>query len=114
MRNRIESYKFGRMVINGKKYNSDILVFQDKIIEWWRKEGHVVNIEDIEKILEVKPEILVIGTGYYGLLKVPNEIVNILNSYGIKVIIEKTEKAYQIFNELSKSRNVIGAFHLTC
>ena len=45
----IESYKFGAIVINGKKYTSDIIVFPEHVIDgWWRKEGHRLHVEDIE------------------------------------------------------------------
>jgi len=32
----IESYKFGEIIINGKKYSSDLIIFEDYIYDsWW-------------------------------------------------------------------------------
>ena len=57
----IESYKFGEIIINGKKYNSDLIILKDRIYDnWWRKEGHNLCIDDIKKIIDKKPDILII------------------------------------------------------
>ena len=116
--NLIESYKFGVIVINGKKYTSDIIVFPEHVIDgWWRKEGHRLHVEDIEEILkhEPKPKVLIVGTGYYGLVKISPEVENTLESHGIKLVAQPTREACQTFNKNLKSgKRVVGAFHLTC
>jgi len=116
--NLIESYEFGAIVINGKRYTSDLIVFPERVIDgWWRKEGHRLYIEDLEEILkhEPKPEVLVVGTGYYGLVKVSPKIENILKSHRIELVAQPTKEATQTFNKLlSSKRRVVGAFHLTC
>lgn len=74
-------------------------------------------MEDLKEILkhESKPEVLVVGTGYYGLVKVSAEVENALKSQGIEFVAQPTEKACQTFNQLLKSnKRVAGAFHLTC
>ena len=111
----IESYKFGEIIINGKKYSSDLIIFEDYIYDsWWRKEGHNLCIDDIEKVIDKKPDILIIGTGYYGLMKVPLELIKYLESNNIEVIIKKTKDACDEYNTLYKKKNTIAAFHLTC
>ncbi|MGQ9530412.1 MAG: Mth938-like domain-containing protein [Candidatus Bathycorpusculaceae bacterium] len=114
----IEDYDFGAMVINGKKYTSDLIVYQGQVFDrWWRKEGHRLCLEDLDRILsfEPKPQVLVVGTGYNGLLKVSSEVENALKSYGIELVAQPTREAYQIFNKLlGLGRRAAGAFHLTC
>jgi len=111
----IESYFFGSMVIDGKEYTNDLIIYPDHIqSSWWRIEGHRLDIEDIKEILEAKPEVLVVGTGASGLVEIPEETEKHIRSKGIRLIAQKTEEAYKTFNELSKSKRVIGAFHLTC
>ena len=63
----IESYDFGRIVINGRKFGSNVVIFQDRInADWWRREGHILSVDDIREIVDMKPEVLVVGTGYSG------------------------------------------------
>jgi len=103
------------MKIDGVMYTSDLIVFVDHVkSDWYRVDGHKLHFEDIGEVLKAKPEILVVGKGCYGLVKILPETEKILQTEGIKLIAEKTGKAYKIFNELSKSSGVVGAFHLTC
>ncbi len=111
----IDSYDFGRIVINGKRYNTDLIVFSDKVREgWWRKEGHRLHVEDLRDVLKDKPEVLVVGTGYSGLMRVPAETIGYVESEGIEFIAQKTAEACETFNRLVKSRKVVAALHLTC
>jgi len=111
----IESYNFGQIVIDGKRYTSDVIIFPDRVKgDWWRKEGHQLSIEDIQDILKEKPDILVVGTGYAGLMKISPETRERLQSEGIRLIAENTRKACKTYNQLSESRKVIAALHLTC
>jgi hypothetical protein len=112
----IDSCDFGRIVIDGRRYTSDVIVFPDRVRNsWWRKEGHRLHVEDIEGALqEEKPEVLVVGTGYSGLMKVLPETENYLKSKGIELIVQSTREACKTFNRLVKSKRVIAALHLTC
>ncbi|MFP4081170.1 MAG: Mth938-like domain-containing protein [Candidatus Aminicenantes bacterium] len=111
----IESYSFGRMVINGQTFTSDLIIFPHRINpSWWRKSGHRLCVEDIKGVLDEKPEVLVVGTGFTGLMKVEEEVKRLAQSKEILLIIEKTKKAVQKFNELSSQKKTVGAFHLTC
>ena len=109
----IDSYDFGRIVIDGMTYTSDVIIFPDRVLSnWWRKEGHALDIEDLTEVVEFKPEVLVIGTGYSGIMKPKNETLEFLKSKGIEVIVERTKRACDILNSLGP--RAVGAFHLTC
>ena len=111
----IDSYKFGKMVVEGRVYSSDLIIYPDRIdSSWWRKSGHRLCLEDIKEILEEKPEILVVGTGAYGLMRVDKEVKDYAQAEGIELIVDKTKNAVQKFNELASQKKTIGAFHLTC
>ncbi|MEW6103647.1 MAG: MTH938/NDUFAF3 family protein [bacterium] len=111
----ISSYSFGRMVIDGKIYTQDLIIYTDRIeSSWWRKRGHSVCIEDIKGIFKEKPEILVIGKGSPGMMNVLSETKEALLEHGITLIEEPTEKAVKSYNELSKNKRLCGVFHLTC
>jgi hypothetical protein len=111
---KVQKYDFGSIVIDGKEYTSDVIVFPDKVRDhWWRKEGHRLDIDDLEEVLEFKPEVLVIGTGYSGVMEVPEETLRYLQMKNIEVHVAPTREAIKIFNGLGGKR-VVGAFHLTC
>ncbi len=114
---KIESYSFGKMVIDGKVYTSDLIIYPERLNpSWWRKEGHGLSLEDLEDIIKERPDVLIIGTGYHGVMKVPERTIEFLKSSGIEVIVERTEKAVEIYNKMEseRSKKIVGAFHLTC
>jgi hypothetical protein len=114
----IEAYDFGVIVINRRRYTSDLIVYGEQVFDgWWRREGHRLYVEDLDRIFdfEPKPQVLVVGTGYYGLLKVSNEAEEALKSRGIELVAQPTKDAVQTFNKLlGLGKRVAGAFHLTC
>jgi len=110
----IQSFSFGSITIDGKTYYNDVVIYPDHIQgEWWRSEGHKLTKEDVDEILTIKPDIIIIGTGYGG-LKVPKETEEYVKSMGIKLVVRETKKICKIFNELSKSNKIIAALHLSC
>jgi len=111
----IEDYAFGRIRIDGRSYASDVLVFPDRVDDsWWRKEGHRLGPEDLAAVVAARPEILVIGTGALGVMRVPEETKAWLRAQGIDVRCAKTGEAVGIFNDLAGTRKVAAALHLTC
>jgi hypothetical protein len=113
---RIDDYSFGRMTINGKDYDSDLIIFPDKIKpNWWRNFGHTLLIEDLVAVIEYKPKFLVVGTGAAGVMKVPAKTKQEIAAHNIELISQVTPKAYKTFNDyIQKGEKVVGAFHLTC
>jgi hypothetical protein len=110
----IQSFSFGQITIDGTTYLSDVIIYPDRVqAEWWRSEGHRLQKEDVEKIVAFRPDILMVGTGYGG-LKVSAETAAHIKSMGIELIVGKTEKICERYNELSTSQKVIAALHLTC
>jgi hypothetical protein len=112
---KIEHYSFGRITIDGKTYTSDVIIYPDRVdSSWWRKEGHLLQIADLKDIMSVKIPVLIIGTGFYGTMRVPKETLEYLKSNKIEVYIEKTQKAVGLYNEIASTKPAIAALHLTC
>lgn len=111
---KIDSYSFGHITINGKRYNHDVVIYPDRVESWWREEGHKVSINDIKDALGKMPDTLIIGTGASGVMVVPLETKNHIDSQGIELIVLPTEAACQTYNQLSPTKRIIAAFHLTC
>ena len=112
----IDSYSFGSMIVDGKRYASDLIVFPDKVkSSWWRVEGHSLCMEDLEEVIEYNPEVLVIGKGASGCMDVPESTKKLLEEKNIEMIDKNTGEAYRVFNDqVERGRKAVGAFHLTC
>lgn len=116
MKFRVDAYSFGRIRIDGAEYTSDVLVFPGRVRDqWWRREGHSLCMEDLEDVLADPPELLVVGTGYYGNLQVPEETLAALRARGIEVKVCRTGDAVKELNRQQREfARIVAALHLTC
>jgi len=112
----IDSYQFGKIVIDGKSYTSDLIICGDTVqSDWWREQGHSLTAEDVKSILKAKPSVLVVGCGASGLMEVPDQTRQALKERDIQLEAFDSYKAVQKFNEFSEAGvNVAAALHLTC
>ena len=119
----IGEYHFGSIAIDGKTYEYDVEVrWTGEVLEWWRGESHVIDIDDVKRAIDQNPELIIIGTGESGLAKVTERTKEEILSKGIGLIVDKTEEAVKTFNiqkeesteEEGVQKKVIGLFHLTC
>jgi hypothetical protein len=111
----IDSYSFGSITVDGKRYTSDVIIYPQRVnSSWWRKEGHNLHLEDLQEVLRYQPEVLVIGQGKPGLMKVGSDLIEQLNQRGIEVRFAPTAKAVRMYNELCAGKKVVAALHLTC
>ena len=114
---RIDEYHFGKMVVAGSPYESDLMICGEELYErWHRNEGHSLCIEDLEWMLERGPEILIIGKGNAGCMEVPIVVLEELRQRGIDVRVAKTTEAVELYNEIvqKETRKIGASFHLTC
>jgi hypothetical protein len=112
----IDSYEIGKIIINGKEYTSDCIVFGRSVKpNWSREKGHILSDHDLRPIIKNKPTLLIVGNGKSGKLKIPNETRHYLLEEEIQLEIDDTKKAVERFNELSKTGvKIAAALHLAC
>lgn len=112
---KIDSYSFGKIIIDGETYTKDLIIFPDKIkTNWWRKKGHFLQLEDLEEVIAFDPQNLIIGTGAYGLMRIDKQVEAKLEELNIELIAEKSSKAVEIYNGFEDKSRVAAGFHLTC
>lgn len=114
---KVDNYEFGRIVIDGKTYTGDVIIYSNHVdSKWWRKEGHKLQMEDLSAALEGSPEVLIVGTGADGMMKIAKEVQIYLKSKGIKLISAVTTDACRKHNEITEGngKKVVTALHLTC
>jgi hypothetical protein len=112
----ITEFSFGRIVANGQTFNNDIKIVQGiPVPDWWRKSGHSVEIEDVQDVLDADPEILIIGKGQPGYMRITDSLRRHLQKNDIKLIEEPTSDAVKTFNRLlGEGKRVSGGFHVGC
>lgn len=112
MINSITKFKFGEIWINGKKYQDDVILTNDSIET--KESSHLVTREDIERLLIFDPEVIVIGTGSSGMVKIDEGARTLLTKEGIDLKVSKTPTAVNLFNNAVKNKRVAAIFHITC
>ncbi|MBN1579064.1 MAG: hypothetical protein JXA89_00060 [Anaerolineae bacterium] len=113
---KIERYSFGQITIDGRTYTRDVIMLPDRVWDgWWRKEGHNLSVADLDTALQAEPDILVVGTGAFNLMKVPASTRAELEKRHIDLHITNTSKAVRLYNDLAVGdRRIAAALHLSC
>ena len=113
---KISNYSFGHIEVDGLAYSSDVVITPEGVLDgWWRKEGHNLAIEDLDRVIASTPDTLIVGSGYYGRMQVPAITRSFLSGRGIRLEVVQTPEAVEVFNKLQqKYARVVAALHLTC
>jgi len=106
----IRGYQPGTFMVNDKTLTQSLIISPNQLIEGWRPQTvDSLTAEDLATIIELKPDILLIGTGSK-LVFLRLDIYGALINQGIGVEVMDTSAACRTFNALSaESRNVVAA-----
>src|SRR4030042_4866223 len=110
----IDSYEFAHMVIDGQAFRTDLLIWPGRIkSDWWRQEGHLLQLADVTEALAATPQVLVVGTGSPGNMRVDPVLASYLKGQGIDLLVSPTREAARVINDLAGRRRLAAALHLT-
>ncbi|NIS82285.1 MAG: hypothetical protein GTO14_19235 [Anaerolineales bacterium] len=102
-------------MIDGNTYQRDLIILPDRVLpNWWRLEGHSLANEDLQQALPGPPDVLVIGTGVFSRMNVPEEVHRDVEKAGVEVMVLPTKEACESYNRLREEKFVVAALHLTC
>ncbi len=111
---RIDNAFFGSILVDGRKYENDLYVHWDGEVRE-REKTHNFTRTEFEDLALKDPEIIVIGTGMSGMVKVDPAAVAAASLKGVQLLVVKTPEAVQRFNALARMRKrVIAVMHATC
>jgi hypothetical protein len=112
----IDSFKFGSMVIGGRRYTSDLIIYPDGHVRdgWWRSRGHVLTRSDVQTLVEAGPEMIIAGTGIHGRMQPEPGLEKTLGKMGIEFRAGSNDQAVIWYNGRSVTLNVGACFHLSC
>jgi len=111
---RVDSFKFGDIVINGSHHQDCKLYADGTVHRWDYYEHHTVILRDIRDMIK-DIDFFVIGTGESSLVRVEQDVVDALNEMNVKVFIRPTGEAIKKINELAENKKRFAAIlHSTC
>ena len=106
----VRAYQPGMITINDKIFTTSVIISAEQLITDWRPQTLTeLEFADFEIIRQLKPDILLIGTG--GTLTFPTiETYGELINHGIGIEIMDTGAACRTYNALTaENRSVIAA-----
>ncbi|CAD5244826.1 Mth938-like domain-containing protein [Thermococcus camini] len=117
---KVEYPAFGKIVVDGKVYDHDIVIYPSGKIErrkkWLSKEkhgtSHRLDPDELREYLKEEFDVLIVGTGAWERLSLLPESRSLVE--GKEVYELPTSEAVNLFNELHKKKRVLAIFHVTC
>jgi len=119
----IEQFSWGRFTIYGEVHSEmgegvgkDICIINGQVSAWTARKGHRLKPKMVTCVLDEDIDVLVIGNGVNGAIKVLKKTQEALKDHGIqKVIIRKTPEACQVYNQqVQQGQKVAFLAHGTC
>ncbi|HTO80490.1 MAG TPA: MTH938/NDUFAF3 family protein [Methylocystis sp.] len=116
----IEGTTFGSIAIDGKTYEHDVIIRLSGQVEKRRKKlskenygtSHIISKEEAKFVYEDGCDLLIIGAGQEGNVRLSPEASDYFEKKGCGVTLQPTSEAIQSFNE--SQRKKIGLMHITC
>ena len=105
----IDTYSFGHLRVDEDEHTGDVIVGPQGVKGGWRRrQSHLLQSEDLEWALAIEPEVLVVGTGRFGLMRVSGATRKFLKERGIGLIAQGTGRAWP------RAFRAVAAFHVFC
>lgn len=106
---RIQSYRPGEVVVNGRGYDCGLIVSRRRILADWGPDNVAeLSAVHIEHIIETGPEVVLIGTGECQIFPSPASYIELLRQ-GIGVEIMDTGAACRTYNILMAEGRIVTA-----
>lgn len=111
---KIQFVKFGEVMVDGKVYYSDMIVWWDGEKEFMPK-THFLDMKAFSHLLRKKPDMIVVGTGLQGAVRISEHVRERVRDKGIRLFEHTSDKAPDIFNGLvATGKRVVAYIHTTC
>ena len=114
----ITHYSFGKIVIDGETYTSDMVIASGEKVSSWSfdYESHYIDPHNIKPHITENAKEMIIGIGYNSAASMSSEslqFIKDLKAKGILVQILSTSEAVKLFN-ISDKTELLAFFHLNC
>jgi hypothetical protein len=117
---KIDELTYGSIIVEGKKYHRDILIFADGTVKK-RKGGflmfgsHKIKKQELVELSQGQPEIIIIGTGTDGATHIAPEVESWAKGKNLNLVVQPSYDVVARLNELvEQSKKVAALIHITC
>jgi len=117
---KIDELAFGSIVVEGKKYRRDVLIFADGTLKK-RKGGflmfgsHKIKKQELEELSQGRPEVIIVGTGTDGAAHIAPEAESWAKGKNLGLLVQPSYDAVARLNELAEQKKKVAALiHITC
>ncbi|MGC9349967.1 MAG: Mth938-like domain-containing protein [Anaerolineae bacterium] len=122
---RIDDTGFGWIEVAGTRYDHDLVIELDGTVRKRKKRlskkvygtSHRLSLKEAENVYEEGTELLLVGSGQFGRVRLSDEAQAFFDERGVTVTLLRTPEAIRRWNALqtaSGERAVVGLFHITC
>lgn len=117
---KIMHISWGKIVVEGLGEGRDFKLYPGGGREWdWSETNthHVPGIQpaDVQELLEKGSEAVVLTRGMQLVLQICPETLQLLRDKNIRVFVEETKAAVELYNQLVDQQQLVGGlFHATC
>jgi len=122
----IEHFSWGRFVVEGVEHAStdqgpigagkDIRIVGSQVSPWRERHGHKLMPEMVAGVYDQGVQVLVVGNGVHGLIKVSKTARKAIAAHGIAhLVVQRTPEACRTYNALSREGLRVALLaHGTC
>jgi hypothetical protein len=116
----IDGTEFGSITIDGKTYDHDVVIRLSGDVEKRRKKlskeqygtSHIISKAEAKSVFEDGCDLLIIGAGQDGNVRLSPEASAYFEKKGCYVIVQPTPEAIRSFNRSQEKK--VGLMHVTC
>jgi glucokinase len=116
----IAGYRFGEVTIGQRSYSRDVYILVDGTVKKRKKSiareeyhtAHALGPKELERVCRGGPEILFVGTGETGAVKLNEEALRYLSQRSIDCKALPTPEAIDAYNKSGKRKAAL--IHVTC
>jgi hypothetical protein len=117
---KVDSFSFGSIVLDGKKYNRDVFLYPDGNIKkrkggFWKFGSHAIKKEEMEELIKSGPDVLIVGTGTDSKAELTSDAKSYLQESKVESVITSSGEAVEKYNQLvAEGRRPAALIHITC
>ena len=117
---KVDSFSFGSITVDGKKYRRDLFLLPDGKVKqrkggFWIFGSHDIKKREIEELGRASAELIIVGIGTNSQARLSGEAKSYAEQAKLELHILPSSEAVSNFNELlEQGKKAAALIHITC